>query len=210
MEHGTQLERLIGGIGLVYIRRVGGLFAGGAPSLYGKPGARSTGCECGEAGDRLSTEELFATAVLLFIAGHETTANLIGNGVLALLRHPAELQRLREDPTLIQSAVEELLRYDSPVQRVSRIANEDVAIGDRLIPNGSLVLALLGSANRDPVHFAEPDRLDVTRQDNRHLAFGWGIHFCLGAPLARLEGQIAIGTLLRRLPSLTLATEQVE
>jgi cytochrome P450 len=144
------------------------------------------------------------------IAGHETTANLIGNGVLALLRHPAELQRLREDPALIQSAVEELLRYDSPVQRVSRIANEDVAIGDRLIPNGSLVLALLGSANRDPVHFDEPDRLDVTRQDNRHLAFGWGIHFCLGAPLARLEGQIAIGTLLRRLPSLTLATERVE
>ena len=98
-----------------------------------------------EAGDRLSTEELFATAVLLFIAGHETTTNLIGNGVLALLRHPAELQRLREDPALIRSAVEELLRYDSPVQRVSRITNEDVAIGDRLIPNGSLVLALLGS-----------------------------------------------------------------
>ena len=163
-----------------------------------------------EAGDRLSTEELFATAVLLFIAGHETTANLIGNGVLALLRHPAELQRLRADPALIDSAVEELLRYDSPVQRVSRITNEDVVIGGRPIPIGSLVLALLGSANRDPVHFAEPDRLDVTRQDNRHLAFGWGIHFCLGAPLARLEGQIAIGTLLRRLPNLTLATEQVE
>ena len=163
-----------------------------------------------ETGDRLSTEELFATAVLLFIAGHETTANLIGNGVLALLRHPAELRRLRTDPAIIESAVEELLRYDSPVQRVSRITNEDVVIEDRPIPTGSLVLALLGSANRDPNHFAEHDRLDVTRQDNRHLAFGWGIHFCLGAPLARLEGQIAIGTLLRRLPSLTLATEQVE
>jgi len=93
---------------------------------------------------------------------------------------------------------------------VSRITNEDVVIGDRLIPTGSLVLALLGSANRDPGHFAEPDRLDVARRDNRHLAFGWGIHFCLGAPLARLEGQIALGTLLRRLPNLTLATEQVE
>jgi cytochrome P450 len=163
-----------------------------------------------EAGDRLSTEELFATGVLLFLAGHETTSNLIGNGVLALLRHPAELRRLREDPALIESAVEELLRYDSPVQRGSRIANEDVLIGDCSIPNGSLVLALLGAANRDPVHFAEPDCLDVSRQDNRHLAFGWGIHFCLGAPLARLEGQIAIGTLLRRLPRLALATERVE
>lgn len=163
-----------------------------------------------EAGDRLSTEELFATAVLLFLAGHETTANLIGNGVLALLRHPAELQRLRQDPAQIESGVEELLRYDSPVQRVSRIANEDAIIGGRSIPKGSLVLTLLGAANRDPAHFSEPDRLDVTRRDNRHLAFGWGIHFCLGAPLARLEGQIAIGTLLRRLPRLALAAERVE
>jgi cytochrome P450 len=163
-----------------------------------------------EAGDRLSTEELFATAVLLFLAGHETTANLIGNGVLALLRDPVELRRLREDPAMIQRAVEELLRYDSPVQRVSRIVNDDVVIGDRTIPNGSLVLALLGSANRDPAHFAEPARLDVGREDNRHLAFGWGIHFCLGAPLARLEGQIVISTLLRRLPRMTLATERMQ
>ncbi len=163
-----------------------------------------------EAGDRLSTEELFATAVLLFLAGHETTANLIGNGVLALLRHPAELRRLRKEPALINRAVEELLRYDSPVQRVSRIVSEDVIIGGRTVPQGALVLALLGAANRDPVHFAEPDRLDVAREDNRHLAFGWGIHFCLGAPLARLEGQIAIGTLLRRLPRLALATERVQ
>ncbi len=163
-----------------------------------------------EAGERLSTEELFATAILLFLAGHETTANLIGNGVLALLRHPAELRRLRDDPALIESAVEELLRYDSPVQRVSRMVYEDVLIGGRSIPKGSLVLALLGAANRDPAHFPEPDRLDVTRRDNRHLAFGWGIHFCLGAPLARLEAQMTIGTLLRRLPRLALATEQVE
>jgi cytochrome P450 len=162
-----------------------------------------------EAGDRLSTEELLATGILLFLAGHETTTHLIGNGVLALLRHPAELRRLREEPGLIESAVEELLRYDGPAQRVSRMTNEDVVIGDRGIPNGSLVLALLGAANRDPAHFPEPDRLDMSRQDNRHLSFGWGIHFCLGAPLARLEAQIAIGTLLRRLPHLALATERV-
>jgi len=163
-----------------------------------------------EAGDRLSTEELFATVVLLFLAGHETTANLIGNGVLALLLHPAELDRLREEPALIECAVEELLRYDTPVQRVSRITNEDVILGDRTIPTGSLVLALLGAANHDPVHFAEPGRLDLGRRDNRHLAFGSGIHYCLGAPLARLEGQIAIGTLLRRCPRLALGADRVE
>jgi len=163
-----------------------------------------------EAGDRLSTEELLATVMLLFLAGHETTVNLIGNGMLALLRRPDELRWLREDPHLIGTAVEELLRYDSPVQRVSRLVYEDVTIDGGTIPQGSLVLGLLGAANRDPAHFPEPDRVDLGRQDNRHLAFGWGIHFCLGAPLARLEGQIAIATLLRRLPALALATERVE
>ena len=163
-----------------------------------------------EAGDQLSTEELLATAVLLFLAGHETTTNLIGNGVLTLLRHPGELERLREHPALIGSAVEELLRFESPVQRVSRIVYEDVTIDGRTIPQGSLVLGLLGAANRDPAQFPRPERLDLGRQDNRHLAFGWGIHFCLGAPLARLEGQIVIGTLLRRFPALALATERVE
>jgi cytochrome P450 len=163
-----------------------------------------------EAGDRLSTDELFATIVLLFLAGHETTANLIGNGMLALLRHPAELERLRRDPDLVESAVEELLRYDSPVQRVSRMATEDVAVGDRAIPAGSLVLALLGAANRDPAQFAEPDRLDVTRRSNRHLAFGAGIHFCLGAPLARLEGKVVFSALLRRFPRLALDSERVQ
>ncbi|HTY78248.1 MAG TPA: cytochrome P450 [Candidatus Bathyarchaeia archaeon] len=163
-----------------------------------------------EAGDQLSTEELLATIVLLFLAGHETTTNLIGNGVLALLRHPAELRRLREDPALIGPAVEELLRFESPVQRVSRIVYEDVTIEGCTIPGGSLVMGLLGAANRDPAHFPQPERLDLGRQDNRHLAFGWGIHFCLGAPLARLEGQIAIGTLLARLPALALATERVQ
>jgi len=163
-----------------------------------------------EAGDRLSTDELFATVILLFLAGHETTANLIGNGVLALLRHPAELARLRGDPTLIESAVEELLRYDCPVQRVSRLTTADVVIGDRTIPSGSLVLALLAAANRDPAYFLEPDRLDLGRRDNRHLAFGSGIHFCLGAPLARLEGRIVFAALLRRCPRLDLAADRVE
>ncbi|PWU24874.1 MAG: cytochrome P450 [Candidatus Rokuibacteriota bacterium] len=163
-----------------------------------------------EAGDQLSTDELFATVVLLFLAGHETTANLIGNGVLALLRHPAELARLRDDPSLVESAVEELLRYDSPVQRVSRITSADVVINDHTIPRGSLVLALIASANRDPAYFPEPDRLDLARRDNRHLAFGSGIHFCLGAPLARLEGRIVLAALLRRCPRLALATDRVE
>lgn len=163
-----------------------------------------------EAGDRLSTDELFATVILLFLAGHETTANLIGNGVLALLRHPGELARLREDPALVESAVEELLRYDSPVQRVSRISTADVAIGERTIPSGSFVLALLAAANRDPAYFPEPDRLDLGRRDNRHLAFGSGIHFCLGAPLARLEGRIVFAALLRRCPRLALTTDRVE
>jgi cytochrome P450 len=163
-----------------------------------------------EAGDRLSTPELFATGILLFIAGHETTVNLIGNGTLALLKNPDQLQRLRAEPGLIAGAVEELLRYDSPVQRTGRLLYEDVTIDGKTIPKGSIAVALIGAANRDPAHFPDPDRLDITRSDNRHLAFGWGIHFCLGAPLARLEGQIAFGTLLRRFPRLALGAEEVE
>jgi cytochrome P450 len=163
-----------------------------------------------EAGDRLTTQELFATGILLFIAGHETTVNLIGNGTLALLRNPDQMQRLRAEPGLIASAVEELLRYDSPVQRTGRLLYEDVTIDGKTIPKGSIAVALIGAANRDPAHFPDPDRLDITRSDNRHLAFGWGIHFCLGAPLARLEGQIAFSTLLRRFPRLALAADQVE
>src|SRR5207247_2406172 len=155
-----------------------------------------------EAGDTLSEGELLATCVLLFIAGHETTVNLIGNGLLALLRHPDQLGRLRDDPALIQSAVEELLRYDSPVQRTARITTTDVEVDGRTLAKGSMVVAAIGAANRDPAHFPDPDRLDITRRDNRHIAFGFGIHFCLGAPLARLEGQIALGTLLRERPGL--------
>ena len=160
-----------------------------------------------EAGDKLNEEELLATCILLLVAGHETTVNLIGNGTLALLRHPAQLHRLQEDPGLMVTAVEELLRFDGPVQRTARIPSEDVTIGGRVIPKGELVMPFIGAADRDPAQFPDPERLDITRTDNRHIEFGWGIHFCLGAPLARVEGQIAIGTLVRRLPNLRLATE---
>ncbi len=127
-----------------------------------------------------------------------------------MLRHPAELRQLRDDPSLIHSAVEELLRSDGPVQRMTRIPNEDVTIADKTIRKGELVMTFVGAADRDPAHFPDPDRLDITRQDNRHIAFGWGIHFCLGAPLARVEGQIAINTLVQCLPTLALATDTPE
>jgi cytochrome P450 len=160
-----------------------------------------------EAGDKLNEDELLATCILLLVAGHETTVNLIGNGTLALLRHPAELRRLRDAPSIIATAVEELLRFDGPVQRTARIPSEDIVIGGRTIPKGEMVMPFLGAADRDPAQFSDPQRLDLTRADNRHIAFGMGVHFCLGAPLARMEGQIAINTLLKRLPKLALATD---
>jgi pimeloyl-[acyl-carrier protein] synthase len=163
-----------------------------------------------EQGDKLSEGEVIAMCVLLFIAGHETTVNLIGNGLLALLRHPEQLGRIQRDPALVTGAVEELLRYDSPVQRTARITSADVELGGRTLPAGSMVVAALGAANRDPAQFADPDRLDVNRRDVRHISFGYGIHFCLGAPLARVEGQIALGTLLRRAPRLALAETSPE
>ena len=163
-----------------------------------------------EAGDKLNEEELLATCILILIAGHETTVNLIGNGVLALLRHPAELHRLRATPGLITTAVEELLRYDGPVQRTARVASDDATIGGHTIHKGEMVMPFIGAADRDPAQFPAPDRLDLSRADNRHIAFGWGIHFCLGAPLARVEGQIAIETLVRRLPRLELVNETIE
>jgi cytochrome P450 len=161
-----------------------------------------------EAGDKLNEEELLATCILLLVAGHETTVNLIGNGTLALLRHPDQLRKLRENPGLIGTAVEELLRFDGPVQRTARIPSEDITIGGQTIGKGEMVMPFLGAADRDPTQFPDPDRLDITRADNRHIAFGMGIHFCLGAPLARMEGQIAINTLLARLPKLALATDR--
>ena len=160
-------------------------------------------------GDAFTEDELLATCQTLLTAGHETTTNLIGNGLLALLRHPEQLQQLARDPSLIATAIEELLRYDSPVQGVKRVAREDVEMAGKQIGKGQLVYAMLGAANRDPEAFTEPDRLDITRPHgkNRHVAFGWGIHFCVGAPLARLEGPIALTTILRRLPNLRLTDE---
>jgi cytochrome P450 len=163
-----------------------------------------------EAGDKLTEIELLATCILLLVAGHETTVNLLGNGVLALLRNPDQLRLLRETPGLIVSAVEELLRYDGPVQRTARMPSAPATIGGHTIQAGEMVMPFIGAADRDPAQFPDPDRLDITRADNRHIAFGWGIHFCLGAPLARIEGQIAIDTLLRRLPKLALAAEGPE
>lgn len=159
-----------------------------------------------EAGDRLSEDELLAMAILLLVAGYETTVNLISGGTLARLQHPDQLQLLRADPSLINSAVEELLRCTNPLENATpRYTREDVTIAGVTIPRGSLVLAVIASANRDESQFAHSERLDIRREKNRHIAFGMGAHFCLGAPLARLEGQIAINTLLRRLPNLQLA-----
>jgi cytochrome P450 len=159
-----------------------------------------------EDGSKLSIEELTANIILLFGAGHETTVNLIGNGLLALYRCPDQLQLLMNNPALAASAIEELLRYDSSVQITSRTTLEDVdEIGGIRLAKGQTVVCLLGSANRDPAIYLEPDRLDITRADVRPLSFGGGIHYCLGAQLARIEGEIAIATLLRRLPNLRLA-----
>ncbi len=153
-----------------------------------------------EGGDKLTEDELLATCVLLFIAGHETTVNLIGNGLQALMQHPGQLEVLRNDAALIPGAVEELLRYDSPVQRTARVTKTEVEIGGKKIPRHALVVAAIGAANRDPGQFAEPDQLNVRRRAGNHIAFGFGIHFCLGAPLARIEAEIAIGSFLRRMP----------
>jgi pimeloyl-[acyl-carrier protein] synthase len=162
-----------------------------------------------EQGEKLAEAELVSTVVTLFVAGHETTTNLIGNGMHALLHHPDQLARLHANPGLIVSAVEELLRYDTSVQRGWRIAREDVEFGGAPIRRGDLVLPMLGAANRDPAQFPNPDVLDIERKENRHVAFGYGIHFCLGAPLARLEAPIAINALLAKFPNLGLTGESL-
>ena len=163
-----------------------------------------------EAGDKLSEHELLATCILILVAGHETTVNLLGNGTLALLRHPDQLRLLRDNPGMIGGAVEELLRYDGPVQRTARVPSVDAVVAGHKIEAGEMVMPFIGAADRDPAQFADPDRLDLTRADNRHVAFGMGIHFCLGAPLARLEGQLAINALVHRFPKLALATARPE
>jgi cytochrome P450 len=163
-----------------------------------------------ERGDVLSEEELIMNCGILLFAGYETTANLIGNGLLALLQHPNEAAELRSDPGIIGAAVEELLRYDSPVSWLVRVALEDLVVRGRRIEKGQRVFVSIGSANRDQEQFVDPDRLNFHREDNRHIAFGYGIHFCLGAPLARLEGRLAFPALLSRLGPLRIDAERLE
>ena len=157
-------------------------------------------------GDRLTEEEVIANSIITLVGGLETTTNLIGNGLLSLLRNPRELQMLRANPSFYPSTIEELLRYESPIQYTARLAPADIELGGKLIRRHQAVIAVVGAANHDPERFGDPERLDITRQDNRHLAFGWAAHFCFGAPLARLEGQITLSTILRRLRNLALDT----
>jgi cytochrome P450 len=158
-------------------------------------------------GERLTEDEIVSTCIVLLFAGHETTANLIGNGLLALLRHPEQLALLRAEPERMPAAVEELLRYDSPVQRNRRLAMQDMTFGGKEIGKGDSVLVFMGSANRDPARFQDPDALDITRAPNPQMAFGYGIHFCAGAALTRLEAPIALRALLDRFPNVRLADD---
>lgn len=158
-------------------------------------------------GDRLTEEEVIANSIVTMVGGQETTTNLIGNGVLSLLRKPDQLERLRSDRSLIPSAVEELLRYESPSQHTARLAPEDTVLGGKRIRHRQAVIAVMAAGNRDPERFPDPDRLDISRTDNRHLAFGWAAHFCFGAALARIEGQTAFELMLSRLPNWSLEPE---
>jgi cytochrome P450 len=159
-------------------------------------------------GERLTEDEILGFFQVLLVAGSETTTNLIDNAVIDLLEHPAELDRLRAAPALVPSAIEEVLRHRSPAQAMFRRARRDVVLHGRTIPAGSLVLAMIGAANRDPAAFGEPDRFDVTRDPNPHLAFGHGAHFCLGAALSRLEGRIALTDLVERLDEVALVSDE--
>jgi pimeloyl-[acyl-carrier protein] synthase len=161
-------------------------------------------------GEKLNAAEVVAMCTQLLTAGHQTTMQLISNGTLALLNHPDELEKLENDPSLIMSTIEEILRFEGPTQRQTRLVGEDLEIGGKQIKKGSTVFLMLGAANRDPAEFPEPDRFDICRKPNPHVAFSAGIHYCLGAPLARLEGAIAINTLFRRLPQMRLATHTLK
>ena len=158
-------------------------------------------------GDRFSEEEVIANTIITMVGGQETTTNLIGNGILSLLGRPDQWERLKAEPALVSSAVEELLRYESPSQHTARLAPDDTEIGGNVIRKRDGVIAVLGAANRDPAQFAEPDRLDLGRADNHHVAFGWAAHFCFGASLARIEGQQAFGSLARRMGDMRLTPE---
>lgn len=155
-------------------------------------------------GDRFTEEEIIANTIITMVGGQETTTNLIGNGVLTLLRHPQELERLKADLSLIPSAVEEMLRYEPPSQHTARLAPHDVELGGKQIRKRQAVIAVMAAGNRDPERFPEPDRFDIRRQDNRHLSFGWAAHFCFGAALARIEGQVSFEETVRRLSNWTL------
>ena len=161
-------------------------------------------------GDSFSEDELYSMCAMLTFAGHETTTNLIGNGILTLLQHPSELERLRQDPSLLESAVEEVIRYTGPVRAISRMVLEDLQIGDKQIAKGERISMNIASANRDPAQFSDPDRFDIQRNEGRHLGFGFGIHFCLGAALARMEAQAVIGSVVRRMPELRLEEPGIE
>ena len=163
-----------------------------------------------ERGDVLNEQELLATCMLLLAAGNETTTNLIGNGMLALLRNEDQLDKLLGDPSLTESAIEEMLRYDGPVQATARIADADVEIDGHEIKKGQMLFVLLAAANRDPAAFPDPETFDITRQDNNHVAFGNGLHFCLGAPLARIEAQVAFRSLFERFGKPRLVEDDVE
>jgi cytochrome P450 len=160
-------------------------------------------------GDHLTTNELRVNALGMLVAGYETSTNLLGNGIYALLCHPDQLKRWHDDPSLTVSAVEELLRFDPMVQLVVRVATADIEVGGRQLHTGDNVIVLIGAANRDPARFPDPDRLDLGRNDGPHLSFSQGMHYCLGAALARLEGQIAIGSLVARFPDLRMLTSDV-
>jgi pimeloyl-[acyl-carrier protein] synthase len=167
-------------------------------------------CAVEEQGELLSEDELIATCILLLIAGNETTTNLIGSGMYTLLEYPDERRRLQADPSLLASGIEEMLRFEPPAQMTSRIVAEDIELRGMRFEPGQVVLTALAAANRDPEVFPDPDRFDVTRQPNRHLAFGHGIHYCLGAPLAVVEARIAFESLLRRVPEPEAAFEAPE